>query len=79
MMRYHLTVAGAMSERLVRQFDPCDVRIDASSTTLVVDVRDQAALVGLVDRVGDLGLELVEMTRDQAPSGDDAATGPGPV
>jgi hypothetical protein len=67
MMRYHLTVVGTMSERLVRQFDPSDVRIDASTTTLVVDVRDQAALVGLVDRVGDLGLELVEMTRAIEP------------
>jgi hypothetical protein len=62
-MRYHLTVVGAMSERLVRQFEPAEVRFDASTTTLLVDVRDQAALVGLVDRVGDLGLELVEMTR----------------
>jgi hypothetical protein len=67
MMRYHLTVVGTMSERLVRQFDPSDVRIDASTTTLVVDVRDQAALVGLVDRVGDLGLELVEMSRAIEP------------
>ena len=78
MMRYHLTVAGAMSERLVRQFDPCDVRVDASSTTLVVDVRDQAALVGLVDRVGDLGLELVALTRAASPTDDGSTSTPRP-
>jgi hypothetical protein len=62
-MRYDLTVAGALSERLSRAFDPTDVQFDGTSTTLTIEVRDQAALVGLVDRVGDLGLELVGMQR----------------
>ena len=62
-MRYHLVVAGSMSERLTRAFTPSDVRYDGATTTLTVEVRDQAALVGLVDQVGDLGLELVGMTR----------------
>ena len=62
-MRYDLTVAGALSERLSRAFDPMAVRIDRDTTTMTVEVRDQAALVGLVDRVGDLGLELVGMMR----------------
>jgi hypothetical protein len=62
-MRYDLTVAGALSERLSRAFEPTDVHSDGVTTTLTVEVRDQAALVGLVDRVGDLGLELVGMLR----------------
>jgi hypothetical protein len=77
-MRYHLTVAGTMSERLVRQFDPREVQLDASTTTLLVDVRDQAALIGLVDRVGDLGLELVAMTRAQDAPDDASSSAPEP-
>ena len=67
-MRYHLTVAGSMSDLLARSFAPSDVRFDGTTTTLTVEVRDQAALVGLVDRVGDLGMELVAMNRVTEPT-----------
>ena len=79
-MRYHLVVAGSLSERLTRAFTPSDVRYDGSTTTLTVEVRDQAALVGLVDQVGDLGLELVGMTRvgdSPTPVVDDQGAVPG--
>lgn len=62
-MRYHLTVAGTVSERLLRSFHPRDVRFDEATTTMTVDVQDQAGLIGLIDRAGDLGLHLVEMAQ----------------
>ena len=67
-MRYHLTVAGTVSERLLRSFHPSDVRFDESTTTMTVDVQDQAGLIGLIDRAGDLGLDLIGMTQVPEPA-----------
>ena len=76
-MRYHLTVAGSLSDLLARSFAPSDVCFDGSTTTLTVEVRDQAALVGLVDRIGDLGLELVAMNRANDTRADSGQPAPG--
>jgi hypothetical protein len=78
-MRYLLTVAGTVSERLLRSFQPRDVRFDEATTTMTVDVQDQAGLIGLIDRAGDLGLDLVGMTQvPEAPIGPEGRPVDGP-
>jgi hypothetical protein len=59
--RYRVVVRGALSERFASAFEgmtlePANGR---GTTALVGDVRDQAQLYGLLDRVRDFGLELV--------------------
>jgi hypothetical protein len=61
--RYRLVVRGALSERFASAFEGMTlVPANGSGTTaLVGDVRDQAQLYGLLDRVRDFGLELVAL------------------
>jgi hypothetical protein len=61
-MRYQLTVRGDLSPRLERYLEAIEARRSGGATTLTVDIRDQADLLGLVDRVSGLGLDLVAMT-----------------
>jgi hypothetical protein len=59
--RYRVVVRGALSERFASAFEGMTLEpANGSGTTaLVGDVRDQAELYGLLDRVRDFGLELV--------------------
>ncbi len=72
MERYEIRVAGLLSDRRMRTFQAADAhRNPDGTTTLVVVVPDQAALHAVVSRVGDLGLELLEVRRapTAAPDG----------
>jgi hypothetical protein len=55
---YELRVRGAISGRALSMFEEMDIRSD---TLLSGVVQDQAALHGLLERIRDLGLELVEV------------------
>ncbi len=57
---YEIRVVGYLSDRRCRTFEPLEVRrLPDGSTSLLVPVRDQAALHALVARVRDLGVELI--------------------
>jgi hypothetical protein len=43
------------------EFDDCQVTIGRDTTTLRADLPDQVALVGLVQRITGLGLDIVHL------------------
>ena len=59
---YRLIVEGELSDRLALAFDGMALTRTAGVTTLCGYVRDQAELQGLLLRVSDLGLTLLEVT-----------------
>jgi hypothetical protein len=58
---YRIVVAGELSRRFAPAFDGMTVRCGGGQTSITGMVIDQAQLHGLLDRVGDLGLELVSV------------------
>jgi hypothetical protein len=58
-----LIVEGELSDELSRSFAGLMLTRESGRTTLVGRVRDQAELQGLLQRVSDLGLTLVRVTR----------------
>ena len=61
---YEIRVAGHLSDRRCRAFEPFEVRrLPDGTTSLLVTVRDQAALHALVARVRDLGIELIGLEK----------------
>lgn len=56
---YRICVRGQLSQRLATAFDGMRLEPGVAHTALIGEVRDQSQLFGLLDRVRDLGLELV--------------------
>jgi hypothetical protein len=65
-----------MSEEIAFAFEGLSVDVRPVETVLHGDITDQAALHGLLDRVADLGLELIEVRRlPDTPADSQAASG----
>ena len=60
---YEIRVRGRLSAAALASFDPLDARVARSETVLCGPVRDQAGLYGLLERVRELGLELLAVRR----------------
>ncbi len=58
---YQLIVAGELSDQLVPVFAGMTLTRAEGTTTLSGHIRDQAELQGLLQRVSDLGLTLLEV------------------
>jgi hypothetical protein len=68
---YEIRLAGHLDAHWATWFDGLSVRRDVDRTTVISGaIADQAALHGLLQRVRDLGLPLVSVTRVD----DDAST-----
>jgi hypothetical protein len=67
---YEIRLAGHLDRRWAARFDGLAMRHDADGTTVLSGpIVDQAALHGLLQRVGDLGIPLVSVIRpDVEPS-----------
>ena len=59
--RYRIVVVGELSRRFAPAFEGLTVRCAGGQTALTGVVVDQSQLHGLLDRVGELGLELVSV------------------
>jgi hypothetical protein len=59
--RYRFVVKGRMSERMAFAFEGMHVEPSAGQTALTGDFVDQAQLYGVLDRLRDLGIELVSL------------------
>jgi hypothetical protein len=57
-----IVVRGRLSRRIVGGFDGFAAHHQGGRTELVGEVADQAQLHGLLNRIRDLGLELIELT-----------------
>lgn len=62
--RYEIRFAGHLDARWTARFDGLTVRLDSDGCTVLRGViADQAALHGVLQRIRDLGLPLVSVTR----------------
>jgi hypothetical protein len=57
--RYRIVLRGRLSERFESAFEGMALEAGPSQTVLVGDVRDQAHLYGLLDRLRDFGIDLL--------------------
>jgi hypothetical protein len=57
--RYRIVLRGRLSERFESAFDGMTLEHGPNRTVLVGDVRDQAQLYGLIDRLQEFGIELL--------------------
>ena len=58
---YRISVRGRLTERLGAAFEGMALEPGNGQTALVGDIRDQSHLYGVLDRVRNLGLELVSV------------------
>lgn len=73
--RYRIILRGRLSERFESAFDGMALEPGPNQTVLVGDVRDQAQLYGLLDRLRDFGIELIAV---ESASASDISCEPGP-
>ena len=57
--RYRIVLRGRLSERFESAFEGMALEHGPNQTVLTGEVRDQAQLYGLLDRLRDFGIELV--------------------
>jgi hypothetical protein len=62
--RYRIAVRGRLSERLGSAFEGLTLEPGHEQTVLAGQIHDQAQLYGVLDRIRDLGLELVSVAED---------------
>ena len=58
---YGICVRGRVTERLGSALEGMRLEAGAAETVFTGEIRDQSQLYGLLDRVRDLGLELVSV------------------
>jgi len=67
---YRITVSGILTERLATAFEPLSLAgVEEGRTALSGVCADSAALYGLLDRIRDLGLELLGVESSDGPPG----------
>jgi len=66
--RYELVLRGEIGDRFALLFEGMELERDAGRTLLRGEVRDQAHLHGLIERIGELGIELVSINPIDARS-----------
>lgn len=59
---YEITFAGQADIVARAEFDDCEVSVGPDTTTLLRELPDQGALHGLIQRIADLGLELIDVS-----------------
>jgi hypothetical protein len=62
--KYRITVRGRLTHHLGSAFERLALEPGHEQTVLVGEIRDQAHLYGVLDRVRNLGLELVRVEED---------------
>ena len=68
--RYRIVLRGRLSESFETAFEGMALEPGPNQTVLVGEVRDQAQLYGLLDRLRDFGIELVAVEPDGAADAD---------
>ncbi len=61
---YRITIAGRLTEHLGSAFEGFALEPATGHTVLVGEIRDQAHLYGVLERVRNLGLKLVSVRED---------------
>ena len=76
--RYRIVLRGRLSERFESAFEGMALEPGPNQTVLVGDVRDQAHLYGLLDRLRDFGIDLVAVEPVGSCDGSPEADTPDP-
>lgn len=58
---YRICVRGRLTERLTAALEGMTPQAGGANTVFTGEIKDQAMLYGLLDRVRDLGLELISV------------------
>jgi len=61
--KYQIIIEGHLDERWLRWFEGLDVTPLPEGETLISGEMDQAALHGILNRIRDLGMELISVQR----------------
>ncbi|MDT5031171.1 MAG: hypothetical protein QOC94_1342 [Actinoplanes sp.] len=69
---YRICVRGHVSERLAPAFEGMVLEAGGADTEITGEIRDQSQLYGLLERVRDLGLDLICAYPTAATIGDEA-------
>ena len=64
-MHYQVRVRGRLSETILVAFPDLRVLMLGPETVLAAELPDQAALFGVLNRIEELGLELLEVLRTE--------------
>ena len=56
---YEITFVGQAGKVLQAEFDDCEISVGPGTTTLQLQLADQGALHGLLQRIASFGLELI--------------------
>ena len=67
---YEITFVGQADIVARAEFDDCEVSVGPDTTTLLRELPDQGALHGLIQRIADLGLELIDVSVVAPPADD---------
>jgi hypothetical protein len=59
---YEITFLGQAGGTLSAAFDDCEVTVSRGTTTLRADLPDQGAFTGLMERINELGLEVIDVS-----------------
>ncbi len=59
---YEITFVGEAGAVLRAEFDDCEVRVSPGTTTLRLELADQGALHGLIQRIASFGLDLIDVS-----------------
>ena len=74
--QYEIRVDGRLGSRWAAWFDGLDLAVDDDGTTVISGpVVDQAALHGLIQKLRDIGIPLVSVTRIPSPDNDHNPSG----
>ena len=63
---YEITLTGQARTTLRAELDDCKISTGPGTTTLRAELPGHGALCGLVQRIADLGLEVVDARRSAA-------------
>ena len=66
--RYRIVLRGRLADRFESAFDGMVLEPGQDQTVLIGEVRDQAHLYGLLDRLRDFGIDLVAVEPADSPS-----------
>jgi hypothetical protein len=65
---YRLVVRGELGDHFGVLFDGMRIAREDGTTVLTGPVADQAHLAGIIDRIHELGLELIFLRLDETPA-----------
>ena len=70
-IRYQVVVRGSFGEHFARTFEQIELDVRAGESSLTGTFADQAQLHGLLDRLRDLGIQLVSVNPLEPTSRED--------